>query len=136
MSYSNYMKYLTPEDLVAGEEMAGIDDPLARIGSLQGLQGMADGMRVRGLPERGNSRFIGATSPWEAVGGIAQNAMGAYMNKSLSDRYGDILNKNNLDRKRAYRDMTAKYRSDALRNAGIETFDNAGYGAISDQIDP
>ena len=136
MSYINYMKYLTPEDLVAGEEMAGVDDPLARIESLQGLQNMADGMRVRGLPERGNGRVIGATSPWEAVGGIAQNTMGAYMNKSLSDKFGGILDKNNADRKKAYRDMTAKYRADALRNAGIEPFDNAAYGAVADQIDP
>ena len=110
-------KYLTPEDMAAAQEMAGIDDPEARIDSMAGLQGLANSMRVKNLQQYGNGRVIGATSPLDAIGGVAMNAAGAYAQKSLADKYGSILDKNNLDRVGAAKMLASKYLPNALRNA-------------------
>ena len=134
---NNMMKYLTPEDLVAGEEIAGLHDPFDEINNYAGMQRFANNnMGLQQLPQYGNNRVIGRNSVLEAIGGAAQQVAGAYMNKALHDKYGDILEKAGDNRKKTYRDMTAKYRADALRNVGIEPFDNAVYGAVADQIDP
>lgn len=121
----NYNKYMSPDDIAAMQEMASMDDPEARIDSMSGLQGMANGMKVNKLGEYGNGRVIGANSPWEAVGGIAKNAMGAYMQKDLADKYGGILDKANAARGNAAGKIGSKYMVDALRNnklPGIEAF--------------
>lgn len=135
----DYNKYMNVDDIAAMEEMARIDDPNARIDTLSGLQGMANGMRVKKLGEYGNGRVIGANSPLEALGGIASNTMGAYMNKSLADKAGGILDANNAARGNAASKIGSKYMVDALRKGklnGIEPFDYAGYGAVADTIDP
>lgn len=135
----NYNQYMSPDDIAAMEEMARIDDPQARIDSMAGLQGMANGMRVKKLGEYGNGRVIGANSGLEALGGIASNAMGAYMNKSLADKAGGILDKNNADRGNAASKIGSKYMVNALRNnkiPGVEPFDYATYGGVADTIDP
>ena len=128
-------KYMTPEDLANAEAMAGIDDPEARMDSMAGLQGMANGMRVKGLNQYGNGRVIGATSPLDALGGVAMNAMGAYAQKGLADKYGSILDKNNMDRMGAARKLSSKYLPNALRTAGVEPLDFASYYSAADSID-
>jgi hypothetical protein len=135
----DYNKYMNVDDIAAMEEMARIDDPQARIDTLSGMQGLANSMRVKGLPERGNGRVIGATSPLEALGGVASNAMGAYMNKSLADKAGGILDANNAARGNAASKIGSKYMVNALRNnkiPGLESFDYGAYGAVADSIDP
>lgn len=111
-----YNKYMTPDDIAAMQEMASMDDPDARIDSMSGLQGMANGMRVKSLPERSNGRVWGATSPMEAIGGIAQNLASAYMQKDLADKYGGILDKANAARGATAKKIGSKYMVDALRN--------------------
>ena len=134
-----YNKYMNPDDLAAMEEMARIDDPQARIDSMQGLQGLANGMRKTKLGEYGNGRVIGAINPLEAIGGVAQNAMGAYMQKDLAGKYGKILDDNNAARGNAASKIGSKYMVNALRNnkiPGVESFDYGNYGAVADLIDP
>lgn len=122
----SYMKYLTPEDFAAAEEMAGIEDPTARMATYGGMQQMIDRMGVKQLPTRSNDRVVGLTSPMEAIGGIANNLVQAYGNASLAKKYGDILDKNNASRKKTARDIIAMYRAEALRNAGLNpVFDSA-----------
>lgn len=121
----DYNKYMTPDDIAAMEEMARIDDPQARIDTLSGMQGMANSMRTKKLGEYGNGRVIGANSPLEALGGIASNAMGAYMNKSLADKAGGILDANNAARGNAAAKIGSKYMVDALRKnkiPGVQPF--------------
>jgi hypothetical protein len=135
----DYNKYMNVDDISAMEEMARIDDPQARIDSMQGLQGLANGMRMKSLPERGNGRLIGATSGLEALGGIAQNVTGAAMQKGLADKYGSILDQNNAARGNAASKIGSKYMVNALRQnqiPGVESFDYGAYGAVADQIDP
>ena len=135
-----YNKYMNPDDIAAMQEMAGLDDPEARIESMQGLQGLANRTGgIKKLGEYGNGRVIGANSGLEALGGIAQNAMGAYMQKDLANKYGGILDKANQNRANAAGKIGSKYFVDALRKnqmPGVEPFDYAGYGAVADTIDP
>lgn len=136
----NYNKYMNPDDIAAMQEMAGMDDPEARIESMAGLQGLANRTGgIKRLGEYGNGRVIGANSGLEAIGGIAQNALGAYMQKDLATKYGSILDKANQGRANAAGKIGSKYMVDALRQnkiPGVESFDYGNYGSMADQIDP
>lgn len=135
-----YNKYMNVDDIAAMQEMASMDDPEARIESMAGLQGLANRTGgIKKLGEYGNGRVIGANSPLEALGGIAQNAMGAYMQKDLASKYGGILDKANAARGNAAGKIGSKYVVDALRKnqiPGVESFDYGTYGSVADTIDP
>lgn len=129
---NNYMQYMSPED---AQKLAEMGDPQDQIEALQGMQGLANRTGgIKKLGEYGNGRVIGANSGLEALGGIAQNAMGAYMQKDLAGKYGDILKQGNANRGTASNMIV-----NALRKAkmgGAEPLDYAGYNAVADSIDP
>ena len=127
----NYMQYMSPED---AQRLAEMGDPQEQIEAMYGLQRQANNMGMQQLPQYGNGRVIGRNSPMEAVGGAAQQIAGAYMNKQLADKYGDILKQGNANRGNA-----AGMIVNALRKAqmgGAEPLDYAGYNAVADSIDP
>lgn len=128
----DYNKYMNVDDLAAMEEMARIDDPQARIDSLGGLQGLASGMRSKGPKERDNGRVVGAISPLETIGGIAQNAAGAFMNKSLADKYGGILDANNAARGTAAKNIVNALRR--TKNPAESGFDSDAYMSAYDEF--
>lgn len=110
-------KYMNPEDILAMQELAGIDDPDARMGALGGMQRMASAMGQYKAPqERSNGRVVGLTSPMEGLGAMSQQLVGASMNRQLMDKYGQILDQNNMDRRNAAQRIGSKYLVDALRN--------------------
>lgn len=90
-----YADYLTPEQ---AQKLAEMGDPQDQIDALGGMQGMANRMGMKQLPQYGNGRVIGANSPLEALGGAAQQVAGAYMNAQLANKYGDILKQGNANR--------------------------------------
>lgn len=111
-------KYMNPEDIMAMQELAAMDDPTARMEALGGMQRMASGMGQYKAPqERSNGRVVGLNSPMEGLGAMGQQLVGAYMNKQLMDRYGQILDKNNQDRSMAAQRIASRYFPQALRNA-------------------
>lgn len=128
----NYMNYMSPED---AQRLAEMGDPQDQIDAMGGMQRFVNNnMGMQQLPQYGNGRVIGANSPLEAIGGASQQIAGAYMNKKLADKYGDILKQGNMNRGNA-----AGMIVNALRKAktpGVESFDYAGYNAVADQIDP
>lgn len=128
----NYMQYMSPED---AQRLAEMGDPQEQIDAMGGMQRFANNsMGMQQLPQYGNGRVIGRNSPMEAVGGMAQQMAGAYMNKELADKYGAILNQGNKNRGAASAMIV-----NALRKAqigGAEPLDYAGYNAVSDSVDP
>lgn len=116
-------KYMTPEDIANMQELAGIDDPDARIAAYGGMQRMASNMGQYKAPqERSNGRVVGLTSPLEGLGAMGQQLAGAYMNKGLMDKYGSILDQNNLDRRNAASKIGSRYLVNALRGPAAQSF--------------
>lgn len=92
----NYMQYMSPED---AQRLAEMGDPQEQIDALSGMQRFANNnMGMQQLPQYGNGRVIASNSPFEALGGAAQQIAGAYMNKQLADKYGSILSQGNQNR--------------------------------------
>lgn len=105
----NYQDYLSPEQ---AQKLAEMGDPQDEVEAMYGMQRMANNMGMQRLPERSNGRVWGATSPMEAIGGMAQQLSGAYMNKTLADKYGEAFKTGNQNRGTA-----AKMIAEALRRA-------------------
>lgn len=92
----NYSQYMSPEDAQRLAEMGDPQDDIEALLPMQRLANQTGG--IKRLGEYGNGRVIGANSPLEALGGVAQNAMGAYMQKDLAGKYGDIFKQANKNR--------------------------------------
>ena len=102
--------YLTPEQAAM---MAGIEDPGERMNTLGGMQRFANMLpQMNQIKERSNGRVVGRTDPMEGLAQMGSQLAGAYMNKSLMDKYGAIMDTNNQQRM-----STAKMIADALRRA-------------------
>jgi hypothetical protein len=102
--------YITPEQAAM---LAGIEDPKDRMNTMGGMQTMANMLPAMGrIRERDNGRVVGRTSAMEGLGQMGSQIAGAYMNKSLMDKYGAIMDKNNQGRM-----DTARLIAEALRRA-------------------
>ena len=102
--------YITPEQAAM---LAGIEDPKDRMNTMGGMQTMANMLPAMGrIRERDNGRVVGRTSAMEGLGQMGSQIAGAYMNKSLMDKYGAIMDKNNEGRM-----STARLIAEALRKA-------------------
>jgi hypothetical protein len=103
--------YISPEQAAM---LAGIEDPKDRMNTMGGMQTMANMLPAMGrIKERDNGRVVGRTSAMEGLGQMGSQLAGAYMNKSLMDKYGAMMDKNN-----ASRSQTALLIAQALRGAG------------------
>jgi hypothetical protein len=103
--------YITPEQAAM---LAGIEDPKDRMNTMGGMQNMANMLPAMGrIKERDNGRVVGRTSAMEGLGQMGSQIAGAAMSKSLMDKYGAMMDKNN-----ASRSQTALLIAQALRGAG------------------
>ena len=135
-------KYLSPEDLLAAQEdilaaeqMAGIEDPEARMLAMSPMAQTAKGLQGIRPMERANGRVVGATSPLEAIGAAGANIAGAYMNKQLMDKYGSVMDDNTAGRKMTAKTLAeraargaGKYYPDLLRNGAYDSYNIEGAG--------
>jgi len=102
--------YLTPEQAAM---LAGIEDPNDRMSTMGGMQRFANMLpQMNQIKERSNGRVVGRTDPMEGLSQMGSQLAGAYMNKSLMDKYGSIMDANNQQRMN-----TAKMIAEALRRA-------------------
>jgi hypothetical protein len=108
-------KFLTPEELAVAEGMAGMDDPEARMMSMRPMSNTAN--QMMGVQPRihTNGRVVARTSGMEGLGAMASNMTGAYMNKQLMDKYGQVMDQSNQDRMAATRAMLSRYYPGMLR---------------------
>lgn len=122
---TSMMQYMSPEDI---QQMAEMDDPEMRMNALAGKQRMADRMVAKQLDtQRSVNGVAGRISPLEALGNVATNAAGAYMQNDLAKQYGGILDKNN-----AQRGGYAKRIAEALRKTGTEPYTGSEFNMMND----
>lgn len=122
---TSMMQYMSPEDI---QQMAEMDDPEMRMNALAGKQRMADRMATKQLDtQRSVNGVAGRISPLEALGNVATNAAGAYMQNDLAKQYGGILDKNNQQR-----GGYAKRIAEALRNTGTEPYTGSEFNMMND----
>jgi len=105
--------YLSPEDAAI---MAGIEDPKDRMSTMGGMQQFANQLPMMNrIKERDNGRVVGRTSMMEGLGQMGSQLAGAYMQKNLMDKYGDIMKENSKSRQDAALRIATALRD---RNAG------------------
>lgn len=105
--------YISPEQAAM---LAGIEDPDSRMSTMGGMQRFANMLpQMNQIKERSNGRVVGRTDPMEGLAQMGSQMAGAYMNKGLMDKYGQIMDANNKQRQEAAMAIARAY---ALRNAG------------------
>jgi len=121
---TSMMQYMTPEQI---QQLAEMDDPEARMNAMSGKQLMADRMYAKPLQtDRSVNGIAGRISPFEALGNVATNAAGAYMQNDLAKQYGGMLDKNN-----AQRGDYAKRIAQALRSQGVTPYTGSEFNMMN-----